>query len=169
MTHSLHIWLVSVALLAGCTTRSHDPATIRADSGFLDDAADGTVSSAFIFRDTHYSLDCRDSDIRSTPPWDSRRQQTPPLPPAKAVALANASVGVLFPEAVGWQASTINLERLHSHTDPYRFDDRWYYTIYLFEPRFPGYGSQASFTVIVLMDGRVIMPTKTKSLDIKLP
>ena len=95
-------------------------------------------------------------DVGAAPTWGPDAD-APPLPPGAAIASARALLGTLFENSRSWR-----LERASLH--PLREPDLWFYAVE-FRRELPStslLGSRpgGTMTVVVLMDGAAVTPTR---------
>ena len=106
-----------------------------------------------------YQSEVYPNDLLATPSWDPTREPQPPLPAGKAIELATTKLGELFPPIADWLVKTVTLNWSYK-------PGHWYYQIFFVEnfltPNRAERDSEfegKSFSILVLMDGKVIEPT----------
>jgi len=113
-----------------------------------------------------YSSEILHERLAKTPSWKENADY-PPLPPGKAIRLANTIKDKLVKDSHGckWCLATVSLEHLYQFApwplpDGSDLTDRWWWAVkYDAYPREGGIGGGIEYLiVVVLMDGTVIDP-----------
>ena len=113
-------------------------------SGMCQDSA---VFSSY-YGERRYDFHIKREQLAKTPAW-LEDQPNPPLPPRRAVVIAVAYLGTLFPNAEEWKRGIIALVPV---------GDRWVYSIEFTEPPKSGCADCLSspFRIVVTMDGMAV-------------
>ena len=113
--------------------------------------------------------------LTKLPSWNMQQSDSPPLPPGKAIRLANALKEklvkeklVMEPKDYQWSVQSTTLTRL----DPVAWEgskllDKWWWEV-LYAAQFTGggyTGPPIELRIVVLMDGTVIVPKVSDDKD----
>lgn len=116
-------------------------------------------------REVHYRL--QPSDLENAPQWTDL-DQSPPLPPGKAVRVAESAIKVFTKEgkleplssSFEWRLKQVSLVKV--------FGNQWYYEVTFKESVKPGFGAtgrRQSAVIFVLMNGTFLRPVKELTLS----
>ena len=100
-----------------------------------------------------YFFTILEHDLAVAPSWEPEKTPRPPLDPGEAVTRAQTKLKELFPDLQGWKLAGVDLASSWS-------PNYWYYQVQ-FQPPGPAMKvgqSVEMFSIVVLMDGRVVDP-----------
>jgi hypothetical protein len=94
-------------------------------------------------------------DIERSPRW-ADSDDSPPLAPRPAMRSARLMLAGLVPNADQWRTGSVNLQQV-------LFADTWIYIVEFRQPsKSPAGGVVTPMRVVVLMNGRAIIPVKSQ-------
>ena len=103
-------------------------------------------------RGERWDFDVTRTDLDSAPVWKDT-DSAPPLPPRDAIAAAKKRLTELVPDSEQWRVNQVALRPLSGG---------WLYVVeYEPPPPTPLGGLTTPVSLVVLLDGRAITPTKT--------
>jgi len=102
-----------------------------------------------------FDFTVRQDDAEGLPPWNELIED-PPLPPRRAILLAQSQLEKLVSDADKWTFAGLRLQ-------PLKVKDAWVYVIDFHGPLPPGVidGSSPLMSIVVLMNGSAIQPTRS--------